>query len=338
MRSFTSSRPVWSASSTRAPRPRRGVLGALAPGQLDHRVEPGADPPVLRALRARALQPIDLALDGVADGVGQLPRSAILARYSSTTSSSSPPSPSSLRMASQLLAQQELALRLLHAVGRPRCGSARPARARPAPPCPRHASSRRASTSTVSSSSTLRSTDRSGHQPAVSASAPGSSTPCSASASAARRASRRCRARRRGTRAPAPWPGRSPRPARRRARPRPTGRPVPRRRRRRRPGAGPRPPAPAAVGQLARVLDAGDGAHAGVAAVDLGDEQERRSPAASAPSRGVRRLLGLEGEGHHHLRAARRPVVRARRGRRGHPQSSHFGTGLRSSGFSSGSR
>ena len=109
--------------------------------------------------------------------------SASLVRYSATTSSASPLSPSSLRIACELLAQQELALRLLHALGHAVADllrhlelGQRLARPRPAPS--RGAPRGRAS----SSSSTLRSTDRSGAQPAVSASAPGSSTPASASA------------------------------------------------------------------------------------------------------------------------------------------------------------
>ena len=64
MRSFTSSRPVWSASSTaRASVRSRWSVGAHAPRQLEHGVEPGADPAVLGGLRARALEAADLALD-----------------------------------------------------------------------------------------------------------------------------------------------------------------------------------------------------------------------------------------------------------------------------------
>ena len=52
------------------------VVGALAPRQLEDGVEPGADPAVLGGLRAGALEPVDLALDRLADVVGQASRSA----------------------------------------------------------------------------------------------------------------------------------------------------------------------------------------------------------------------------------------------------------------------
>ena len=207
MRSFTSSRPVWSASRISRASPTSSVLvGARAPRDLEHGVEPGADPPVLGALLARALEPVDLA---------RRPRRARrrAARSSPRLGCGTPRprrrrrrvSPSSLRIACELLAQQELALRLLHALGDAAADLLATPRARRASRAPSaSAFSRRASGSSVSSSSTLRSTDRSGDQPAVSASAPGSSTPCERVGDArVSRAARRCRARSRGTRAPA---------------------------------------------------------------------------------------------------------------------------------------
>ena len=72
MRSFTLSRPSWSASSTARASPRSRVLvGVLAPRQVEHRVEPVADPRVLGALRAHALEPVELLVDRVAHRVGQ---------------------------------------------------------------------------------------------------------------------------------------------------------------------------------------------------------------------------------------------------------------------------
>ena len=50
------------------------VLGLDAPGNLEHRVEPGADPARLGALVARALELVDLALDRLADVLGQVAR------------------------------------------------------------------------------------------------------------------------------------------------------------------------------------------------------------------------------------------------------------------------
>ena len=65
---------------------------------------------------------------------------------------------------------------------------------------------------------------------------------------------------------------------------------------------------PGAVRQLTGVLDPGHGAHAGVAAVDLGHEQEqavdfpvRVGTGGLGRGRGSPGLLGLEGQGHDHL-------------------------------------
>ena len=49
------------------------VLGLLAPGQLEHGVQPGPDPPVLGVLLAHPLQLVDLAVDRLAHGLGQVP-------------------------------------------------------------------------------------------------------------------------------------------------------------------------------------------------------------------------------------------------------------------------
>ena len=50
------------------------VLGLDAPGDLEHGVEPGADPARLGALVAGALELVDLALDGLAHVLGQVAR------------------------------------------------------------------------------------------------------------------------------------------------------------------------------------------------------------------------------------------------------------------------
>ena len=47
-----------------------GVVRGAVPGHLDHPVEVGADPAVLRVLRAHPLQAVDLALRLLADGLG----------------------------------------------------------------------------------------------------------------------------------------------------------------------------------------------------------------------------------------------------------------------------
>ena len=179
MRSFTSSRPVWSASRTRA-----GVVdvevvvGALAPRQLEHGVEPACGSSrapcsaraCARAGRSPARSPSTVAsvervlLDELGElravVVDEVLVVAVLAQL--------------LADRAHLLAQQELALVLLHALGHvladPLVDSSSSASASLAQSS---TFSTRASTSMVSSSSTLRSKERSGHQPARSASAPG---------------------------------------------------------------------------------------------------------------------------------------------------------------------
>ena len=172
MRSFTSSRPSWSASSTAARLGEVAVLvGELAPRQFDHRVEPVANPRLLRVLLAHALEPVELLVDRRRTVSGRS-CSANLARYSATTSSS--PSPSSLRIASIWRRSNMLALLLVEIVGdvgadlvlQLEVGE----RSRASTPS---TSSSRASTSTVSSSSTRCSIVSSGEYAAVSASWPG---------------------------------------------------------------------------------------------------------------------------------------------------------------------
>src|SRR4030095_15971885 len=94
----------------------QGVLRLLAPGELGHGVEPGPDPAVLGALLAGPLQPADLALDGGPHGLGHLAlvdlapvgADGVLALLALAEF---------LADGRQLLAQDELALRLLHALG-----------------------------------------------------------------------------------------------------------------------------------------------------------------------------------------------------------------------------
>src|SRR6266540_315880 len=92
------------------------VLGPLAERQLGDGVEPGPDPAVLGVLLRRPLQPVDLALDRLARLVGQrglvqLPAVAgdqvlVVVQLAQL-----------LADGGELLAQQELALALLHALG-----------------------------------------------------------------------------------------------------------------------------------------------------------------------------------------------------------------------------
>ena len=71
MRSLTSSRPAWSASSTsRACDRVEPLLGALAPRHGDQPVEVGADHRRLARLLAHALEAAELALGLLADVVG----------------------------------------------------------------------------------------------------------------------------------------------------------------------------------------------------------------------------------------------------------------------------
>ena len=73
MRSFTSARPSWSASkNARRLGDVEPVLGLGAPGDLEHGVEPRADPARLGALVAGALELVDLALDRLADVLGEV--------------------------------------------------------------------------------------------------------------------------------------------------------------------------------------------------------------------------------------------------------------------------
>ncbi len=91
------------------------VIGTDSPGQLEHQVEPGPDPPVLRALLARALQLVDLSGDrgprGVADRQRLQSGPVVVAVLAVTLLAEL------LADGRQLLAQQVLALGPLHALG-----------------------------------------------------------------------------------------------------------------------------------------------------------------------------------------------------------------------------
>jgi hypothetical protein len=91
------------------------VVGADAPRQLGDRVEPGPDPAVLGALLARALQALDLALDRVADrhrdALAPHARAVVVRRRAIAVLAQL------LADGGELLAEQVLALRPLHAVG-----------------------------------------------------------------------------------------------------------------------------------------------------------------------------------------------------------------------------
>ena len=136
MRSFTSSRPVWSASRTSraASRSRwssvRSPHGSSSTVSSQVRIQPcsGLCSLVRSAGRSRARWPC--ARRRAAPGLGQLGR----ARGTPSTTSSSPSSPSSLRMAASCWRSRNSRWRLLHALGHVVADLARPARARPAPP------------------------------------------------------------------------------------------------------------------------------------------------------------------------------------------------------------
>ena len=257
--------------------------------------------PVLGGLRAGALQAAELALDGGAHlgrdvAVGQArrgrPRPGPRRR---------PRRPAPRRMAASCWRSRNSRWLLLHALGH--VGADRSASSASASASLTQAVtfSRRSSTSVVSSSSTLRSMDRSGHHPAVSARAPGASTsrsmalmrrPPSRSSSrpAAARYSRASSSVRSVGVGVVHQLGLDPQGVARR------------RPRRHPPGPGARPGstrAGGAVGQRAAVLDAGHGAHPGVAAVDAGHQQQ--AARRSRPRRPRPGLVGLEGDGDHHL-------------------------------------
>ena len=91
------------------------VVRADAPRQLDDRVEPCADPPVLRALFARALEATQLTLDGHLHGVGCVdlgqPRAIPLVSLVAVALTQL------LADGRELLPEQEFALGLLHPLG-----------------------------------------------------------------------------------------------------------------------------------------------------------------------------------------------------------------------------
>ncbi len=112
IRSLTSSRPWWSASSTaRARDDVVAVLGRDVPGQLEHGVEPGADPGGLGVLLAGALELVDLLEQRRAHVVGHVggldPGAVVVGALGLALAEL-------LADRGELLAQQELALRLLH--------------------------------------------------------------------------------------------------------------------------------------------------------------------------------------------------------------------------------
>ena len=157
------------------------VVGALAPRQLEHGVEPRADPAVLHGLRVGALEPADLALDGRAHVVGRaLERGQLLAVGRPPRPLRRPrPAPCGWRPSAGAAGTRAAGFSMPSETSvRMRSASSSSARASLAQA---RTFSTRASTSMVSSSSTLRSSERSGHQPAASASSDGSSMPRSIS-------------------------------------------------------------------------------------------------------------------------------------------------------------
>src|SRR5207247_7110370 len=91
------------------------VVGPHAPGELGDGVEPRPDPPVLRVLFARALEAFDLPRHGRLHGVGRgrlgQPRAVPVGSLFAVVVAEL------LAYGGQLLAQEELALALLHAFG-----------------------------------------------------------------------------------------------------------------------------------------------------------------------------------------------------------------------------
>ena len=90
------------------------VVAAHAPGQLEDAVEPGADPALLRRLGAGALEAVDLLGDEVAGAVGGVERLQLRAVLADDVVVALA---ELLADGRQLLAQQELALLLVDALG-----------------------------------------------------------------------------------------------------------------------------------------------------------------------------------------------------------------------------
>ena len=93
------------------------VLGFDAPRDLEHRVEPRADPARLGALVTRALELVDLAFDGLADVLGEVGRlelGPVVVGVLTVLVAAEPVE--LLADGVELAAQEELALRLLHAL------------------------------------------------------------------------------------------------------------------------------------------------------------------------------------------------------------------------------
>ena len=93
------------------------IVAVLTPWQFGHGVEPGADPPVLHGLRAGALEAIDLALDGRPHVVGQHSLGDLVAVLLGDVLVVGSTFTQLLADGRELLAQEELPLLLLHAVG-----------------------------------------------------------------------------------------------------------------------------------------------------------------------------------------------------------------------------
>ena len=92
------------------------VLGLDAPRELEHGVEPGADPARLGALVAGALELVDLALDGRAHVLGQVARLELGPVVVGVGLVVAAQLAELLADRLELAAQQELALGLLHAL------------------------------------------------------------------------------------------------------------------------------------------------------------------------------------------------------------------------------
>ena len=91
------------------------VVGTLTPRDVEQRVQPGADPAVLRALLTRALEPVDFLSRRLAHGLGEAAfgdaTAELLDHVVATVLAQL------LLDRAELLAEQELTLLTLHAVG-----------------------------------------------------------------------------------------------------------------------------------------------------------------------------------------------------------------------------
>ena len=92
------------------------VFGGLPPRKFEHRVEPGADPPVLGALLTCALELVDLLLDGAAHLVGQVTIGDLSAEVVGRRRLRAVELAQLLLDGIHLATEEELALGLLHAL------------------------------------------------------------------------------------------------------------------------------------------------------------------------------------------------------------------------------